>query len=102
MVVLKHSVWSTGDVYLEVQYLVHKDYLPFYKEPHIIERFRDLCYNIFTFLIHWNYPQIPITAFCLCGKKTPTREAIHEYQNIISVKYEDTPHLSLTRKAIGT
>ena len=36
MVVLKHSVQSTGDAYLEVQYLVRKDYLKFDKEPHLI------------------------------------------------------------------
>ena len=46
MIVLKHYVRSTGDAYLEVQYLVRKDYLTFDKEPHLIERLIHLCSNI--------------------------------------------------------
>ena len=73
MVVLKHSVRSTGDAYLEVQSLVRKDCLAFDKEPHLIERFRYLCSDIFTFVSHWNEPRIPITAFRLFSQKLPTR-----------------------------
>ena len=73
MVALKHSVWSNGDAYLEVQYLVLKDHFTFGKEPYLIERFRHLCSNIFTFVSHWNDPHIPITAFRLYRKKLPTR-----------------------------
>ena len=102
MVVLKHSVRSTGDAYLEVNSLVRKDYLTFDNERHLIERFRHLCSNISTFVSHWNDPRIPITAFRLYSKKLPTREALHDYQNRIRVKYEDTPHLLRTRKAIDT
>ena len=77
-------------------------YLTFDKEPHLIERFRYLCSDIFTFVSHWNEPRIPITAFRLYSKKLPTREALHDYQNRISVQYEDTPYILRTRKAIDT
>ena len=61
-----------------------------------------MCSDIFTFASHWNDPCIPITEFCLYSKKIPTRESLHDYHNIISVKYEDTPHLLQKRKAIDT
>ena len=102
MVVLKHSVRSTVDVYLEVRSLVRKDYLTFDKEPHLIERFRHLWSNIFTSMSHWNDPCIPITAFRVYSNKIPTREALHDYQNIIRVQYADSLNLLQTRKYIYT
>ena len=85
MVVMEHSVRSTGDAYSEVQSLVRKDYLKFDKESHLIERFIYLCSNIFTFVSHWNDPRIPITVFLLYGKTNATREAVHDYHNRINV-----------------
>ena len=69
MIFLKHSVQSTGDAYLEVQYLVRKDYLTFDKDPHLIEIFRYLCFKSCTFLSHWNDPHIIITPFRLYRKQ---------------------------------
>ena len=51
---------------------------------------------------HWNNPRIPITEFRLYGKKLPTREDLHDYQNRIRVQYADSPNLLRTIKAIDT
>ena len=95
MIVLKRYVRSTGDAYFEVKYLVRKDCLTFDKESNLIERFRHLCSNTFTFVSRCNNPRIPITSFRLYSKKLLTREAIR-------VQYVDSLNLLRTRKAIDT
>ena len=100
MIFLKNSVRCSGDHYQEVQSLVRKDYLTFDREPNLIERFKDLSSNIFTFVTHWNDPIIPISAFHVYSKKLPSREALRDHQNRIRLEYQDTPNNLCSRLAI--
>ena len=100
MISLKQSVRSTGDLYLEVQSLVRKDYVTFDSQPHLIQRFRHICSDIFTFVDTWNDIRITPTTFRLYSKKLPTREALKDYQNRIRREYEDRPNELRIRKSI--
>ena len=42
MIALQHSVCSTGDRYLEVQYFVHLDHLSFDQDPSLITIFHQI------------------------------------------------------------
>ena len=76
MISLKYSVRSSSSSYLEVQSIVQLDYKTFETSPYLIERFRNLCSEIFNFVPNWYDPAISSNTFYLYIKKVLVRDAL--------------------------
>jgi predicted GIY-YIG superfamily endonuclease len=99
MVALRNTVRATGDLYVELQSLVRRDYRDFGDEPQLLTRIRRICSDIFTFVDNWNHEKITPHTFRVFSKKFPGKEALNEFQSRLFRKYNNNPGILRQRSA---
>ena len=73
MVSLKRYVCESGDEFVEPQSIIKKDYNEFDSDPELIQRFRCICSNIFTYVDIRNDKIITSQTYKLFSKYTPRK-----------------------------
>ena len=97
-VALKHCVRATGNDYVELQSIIRKDYNEFDSNPELVQHFRDICSNIFTFVDNWDDEKITNETYRVFSKKFPGREALQIFQNRLCRKYNSNPSGNLRKR----
>ena len=99
MVQLVSSVRAIGDLYVELQSLVRKDYIELESNPNLIRRFKEICSLIFTFVDTWDDERITSKTFRVFSKRAPALEALQLFQHSMIRKYNDHPSRLRVREA---
>ena len=102
MISLKTSVRAIGDLYVELQSLVRKDFTDFERNPRYIERFRYICATIFTFVTNWTHSAITSQTFRVFTKKAPVRDALKLFQSSLVQKHIGSSNTLRIRRALDT
>ena len=76
---LKHYVRATGSEYIQLQSLVRRDYRDFDRHPIPLQKFRDVCSKIFTFVDNWDNLRVTSNTCRIFRKKNPVKTALDEF-----------------------
>ena len=78
---------------------MRKDYRSFENDPRLIERFKNICSRIFTFVNGWNDERVMPYTYRVFSKKAPAREALYQFQRQVKAKYRNNPNHLRKRRA---
>ena len=77
---LQHSVRASSDAeFQRLQQIARMHPGKYRNKPVLLEEFRNLCTNVFTFVDDWNSPIIDPNTHRLYGRKIPAQEATSRY-----------------------
>ena len=92
MVSFKRSVCVSGHEFVELQPITRKDYKELDPDPELMQRFRCIWSNIFTYVDSWEEERITSQIYRLFGQKYILREALDILHNPLVQNYIINPN----------